>query len=452
MKYLKPKAMKTISKKGVLAALLTVVSISVIGQNTEDPKYGADPESRKECLSQTSMYQEYYKQNNFKDAYTPWQKVLTLCPKSSENIYIRGTRLIKFKIENTVDQNKKMALVDSLMHLYNLRIESFNKKGIVLGSKAQDLYTLAPERYEEAYKITEEAVNITQNKTEISVLFTYMTLTRVMYENKKVEADKVIELYSTISDFADAQILKNPSDDKVKQAKDGIDAIFAQMGVAKCENLVAIFTPKFNANPNDLAQNKKIRALMGSTKDCSKEDLFLKASVEIYKSEPSASLAYDIAHLYIDTKQPREAEKYYNEAINLESDVTKRATYFYELASLTFTELKNSSQAKALVNKALDENPNLGRAYKLLGDMYASERNCGADDFEKKTVFWAAVDKYAKAKQVDPELEEGMNSLISTYSQYFPTKEDIFFHDLKVGDTYSIGCWINERTVVRERK
>lgn len=444
--------MKTISKKGVLAALLTVISISLYGQNTDDPKYGADPESRKECLSQTSVYQEYYRQNNLKDAYTPWQKVLTLCPKSSENIYIRGTRLIKFKIENTVDQNKKMVLVDSLMHLYNLRIENFNKKGIVLGSKAQDLYTLAPERYEEAYRTVEEAVNITQNKTEISVLFTYMTLTRVMYENKKVEADKVIELYSTISDFADAQIMKNPADDKVKQAKDGIDAIFAQMGVAKCENLVAIFTPKFNANPNDLAQNKKIRALMGSTKDCSKEDLYLKASVEIYKSEPTASLAYDIAHLYIDIKQFKEAEKFYNEAINLESDLIKRATYFYELASLTFTELKNPSQAKVLANKALEENPNLGKAYKLIGDMYASERNCGADDFEKKTVFWAAVDKYAKAKQVDPELEESMNSIISSYSQYFPSKEDIFFHDLKVGDSYSIGCWINERTTVRERK
>lgn len=84
--------------------------------------------------------------------------------------------------------------------------------------------------------------------------------------------------------------------------------------------------------------------------------------------------------------------------------------------------------------------------------MYASERNCGADDFEKKAVFWAAVDKYAKAKQVDSELEESMNSLIASYSQYFPSKEDIFFHDLKVGDTYSIGCWINERTTVRERK
>ncbi len=445
--------MKTISIKGLMAGLLTFASLSAIGQAyLEDPRYGADVETRKECAEKTSMYQEYYKQNNIKDAYVPWQKVLNICPKQSLNIYIRGVKILKTTYENTADPKRKAILVDSLMHLYDLRIEHFNKKGDVLGSKAQDLYTLAPERYEEAFKIVEEAISISQNKTEVSVLFTYMTLIRVMYENKKIEADKVIELYSVISDYADAIATASPSDDKIKQAKDGIDAIFAQMGVAKCENLVAIFTPKFNANPTDLGQNKKIRALMGSTKDCSKQDLYLKASVEIYKLEPSASLAYDIAHLCIDFKQPKEAEKYYNEAINLESDVNKRANYFYELASLTFTELKNPSQAKALASKALEENPNLGKAYKLIGDMYASERNCGADDFEKKAVFWAAVDKYSKAKQVDSELEESMNSLIASYSQYFPSKEDIFFHDLKVGDTYSIGCWINERTTVRERK
>ena len=369
----------------------------------------------------------------------------------SLNIYIRGSKILKYKIEETADPNKKKILIDSLMLMHDRRIEHFNKKGSVLGNKAQDLYTLAPERYEEAFKIAEEAVNISTNNSEISVLFTYMTLIRVMYENKKIEADKVIELYSTISDYAENQISKNP-DDKLKQAKDGIDAIFAQMGVANCENIVAIFTPKFNANPTDVNLCKKIKALMASTKDCNKQGLFLDANVAIYKAEPSAELAYDIAHLYIEAKQPNVAEKYYNEAINLESDVNKRANYFYELASLTFTELKNPAQAKAMANKALEENPNLGRVYKLIGDMYASERNCGNDDFEKKAVFWAAVDKYAKAKQVEPELEESMNSLISTYSQYFPTKEDIFFHDLKVGDTFSIGCWINERTVVRERK
>lgn len=444
--------MKTISKKGFLTVLIAFASVTAFGQAyLEDPKYGADVETRKACAEKTSMYQEYYRQNNFKDAYAPWQVVFNICPMQSLNIYIRGSKILKYKIEETADPNKKKILIDSLMLMHDKRIEHFNKKGSVLGNKAQDLYTLAPERYEEAFKIAEEAVNITQNQTEISVLFTYMTLTRVMYENKKIEADKVIELYSTISDFADVQVAKKP-EDNVKQAKDGIDAIFTQMGVAKCENIVAIFTPKFNANPNDVNLSKKIKALMGSSKECAKEPLFLSANLVVYKAEPSSDLAYDIAHLYIDSKQPKEAEKFYNEAINSESDVNKRANYFYELASLTFTELKNPAQAKAIANKALEENPNLGRVYKLIGDMYASERNCGNDDFEKKAVFWAAVDKYAKAKQVEPELEESMNSLISTYSQYFPTKEDIFFHDLKVGDTFSIGCWINERTAVRERK
>ena len=445
--------MKTISKKGFLATLLAFLSISVMGQaQLEDPKYGVDVEARKECLTQSSMYQEYYKQNNFKDAYTPWQKVFTICPKSSLNIYIRGARILKAKIEDTADPKLKAALIDSLMHMHDKRIENFNKKGIVLGAKAQDLYTLAPERYEEAYKMAEEAVNISLNNSEASVLFTYMTLVRVMHENKKIEADKVIELYSTVSDYIENQIKTNPSDDKVKQVKDGIDAIFAQMGVADCNSIINIFTPKYNAAPNDINLCKKIKALMGSTKDCIKQDLYLKASISIYKSEPSADLAIEIARLNVEGKQAREAEKYYNEAINLESDVLKRANYFYELASITFSEFKNPSQAKSLINKALEENPNLGRAYKLLGDMYASERDCGKDDFEKKTVFWAAVDKYIKAKQVDPELEEPMNSLINTYSQYFPTKEDVFFHDLKVGESFTVGCWINERTTIRERK
>lgn len=443
--------MKT-TKKGLLAAMLLFTSVSAMSQSyLQDPKFGPDEETRERCAKNTSLYTEYYKQGNLKDAYTPWQKVFSICPSSSLNIYIRGARIMKDKIENTADPNVKATLIDSLMLMYDKRIENFDKKGMVLGLKAQDLYTLAPERYEEAFGIAQDAINITKENSEASVLFTYMTLTKAMYDNKKIQADKVIELYSTISDFTDNQIAKNPNDEKVKQVKDGIDATFAQMGVANCDNLVALFTPRYNANPSDVNLCKKIRTLMGANK-CIEQPLYLNASVSIYKAEPSADLAYDIALLYYQAKNPKESEKYFNEAINLESDVMKRANYFYELAALTFNELKNPAQAKALANKALEENPSLGKAYKLIGDMYASERNCGNDDFEKKTVFWAAVDKYAKAKQVDPSLEESMNSLIDSYSQYFPTKEDIFFHDLKTGDSYTVGCWINERTTVRERK
>jgi len=79
--------------------------------------------------------------------------------------------------------------------------------------------------------------------------------------------------------------------------------------------------------------------------------------------------------------------------------------------------------------------------------MYAaSASDCGDNDLTKKVAYWAAVDKYMRAKQVDPEVAEIAQSRISTFSQQFPNSETIFFYDLKEGDTYTVECWINEKT------
>ncbi len=417
----------------------------------QDPKFGPDPQTREKCVMNTSLYQEYYKQNNLKDAVNPWRIVFNICPASSQNLYIRGVKIMKYRIENETDPVKRMALIDTLMLLYDKRIEHFNKKGAFLGQKGTDLIALAPEKYEAAFKIVEESVNIDKEASEAAVLYTYMVLTKTMYENQKLQAEKVIELYSSIMDLIEKQIAKNPNEDKVKQVKDGIDALFAGMGVANCDNLIALFTPRFQATPEDLNLNKKIKALMGANK-CTDKELYRNACINIFKAEPSAALAIDIAHiLIVTTKDYKKAETYYNEAINLEENPQNRAEYLWELASITYNEFKNPTQARALAYKALEANPGMGKAYKLIGDMYARESNCGADDFEKKTVYWAAVDKYSKAKQVDPELADEMDGLINTYMKYFPAKDDIFFHDLTIGDTYTVGCWMGEKTTIRAR-
>jgi len=56
------------------------------------------------------------------------------------------------------------------------------------------------------------------------------------------------------------------------------------------------------------------------------------------------------------------------------------------------------------------------------------------------------------AKKVDPELTDAAQKRIATWSKYFPSSEIIFFHDLNVGDSYTVGCWINETTKVRAAK
>jgi hypothetical protein len=85
--------------------------------------------------------------------------------------------------------------------------------------------------------------------------------------------------------------------------------------------------------------------------------------------------------------------------------------------------------------------------------MYAdSAALCGNDEIGTRAGYWAAVDKFVKAKNVDPSVADEANSGIALYSAYFPTRERLFFNDVKEGSSYTVGCWIGETTTVRASK
>jgi hypothetical protein len=59
---------------------------------------------------------------------------------------------------------------------------------------------------------------------------------------------------------------------------------------------------------------------------------------------------------------------------------------------------------------------------------------------------------FAKAKQVDSSCSSDANKLIATYRQYFPSKEDVFFHkELNDGASFRVGGWINKSTICRSK-
>ena len=63
------------------------------------------------------------------------------------------------------------------------------------------------------------------------------------------------------------------------------------------------------------------------------------------------------------------------------------------------------------------------------------------------------MDQFAKAKQVDPSVSGDADKLISMYSKYFPTKEEMFDLPNELGgSTFIVGGWINEKTVCRPAK
>jgi tetratricopeptide (TPR) repeat protein len=158
-----------------------------------------------------------------------------------------------------------------------------------------------------------------------------------------------------------------------------------------------------------------------------------------------------LAKKAVKDKDYNKAISLFEEAASMETDNTVKAEDYYLIAMLSF-EQDTYSKARQYCLKAIETNPSYGSPYLLIGKMYAATAgNVYPDDAVlKKTVYYAAVDKFERARQIDPSIGEEAGKLISTYRSYFPSTEEIFMHpDLDKGKSITIGGWIGERTTVR---
>jgi tetratricopeptide (TPR) repeat protein len=355
-------------------------------------------------------------------------------------------------IDNTEDKDKKARLVDSLMRLYDKRVKYFDQKGYVYGKKGVDLIKYGAnniDNFQKAYDYLKQSVELRQKDASAGVMVTLMNTTRSLFSNDVISGDEVVNNYAMTLDIVEANLEDNPSDNIMQRAEDAINKIFEASGAATCENLVDLFGPRFEENPDNKELLNRITKLLDD-QGCTDTKLYANASVKLNEIDPSAESAHHLAKLFYSKNQMEKSVKYYKQAIELQENEEEKASYYIELAELTFTKLNNPQTARTYARKAIEFDPDNGRPYILIGRMYANSTNeCGGDKFEKQAVLWAAVDKFKQAKQVDPSMASQADGYIKSYKPRFPSKEDIFFHNFEMGDTYTVGCWINETTTVR---
>ncbi|MBA7574229.1 hypothetical protein ES708_16031 [subsurface metagenome] len=256
--------------------------------------------------------------------------------------------------------------------------------------------------------------------------------------------------YVLIMDLLNEKIQSGDEDPKLPQAIESIEKIFAESGAADCESLIEIFTAKFGADSENVDLLKKTTSLLAET-GCEGSDLYAKTAEALYRLEPSAESAAKLGPTFVARKEYTKASNYYKKAIEQETDTDKKAYYYYNLGKIAFQQNDYPSTRQHCLS-AINLKSNYGEAYILIGTAYiASSSSCGSD-FEKQTVYWAAVDKFTKAKTVDPSVKGIADGQIKAYSKSFPNNEVTFFNGYTDGDTYKVGCWINESTIVRTTK
>ena len=181
-------------------------------------------------------------------------------------------------------------------------------------------------------------------------------------------------------------------------------------------------------------------------------ELTTTVTEQLYKMDPSGEAAYSLATMFMKRQDWEKADTYLQEAIAKATDNICKGDYCMRQAQLKLAK-KQYAEAKRAALSAIQCNPKNGAAYILIGKAYAAySSNYGEDAFDHASVFWAAVDKFNKAKQVEPALAAEVNSLVNSYTPHFPSKDEAFFRSVTEGTTVKIGDWINETTTARFTK
>ena len=424
-----------------------------------------------DCETDYSLYREYighwkqakYNPNNINpQMITSWRNVYNNCPDLRQNTYLDGVTIMTYAfIRPEKNAEMKDKYVDTLIMIYDKRAEYFpngkngSQIGNIMGRKGIDIYTWAPHRYEEAYNALKQAIDLDGNNSNYAFIDTYFPLVITMVKNGKLEESTILEEYGRLMEIADYNIQVN-TEMANEKLLNNFNATKANLDIAvqpyaNCEDLVRIYQPKFDADPENVELLTKIAETLEKRK-CDDSQLYLSVAVNLHKVNPSPESAYLIGKKYLSEKDYGQATKYLLESTKSSNKEWAYQSYIYLAQIMNMN--KNYEQGRTYARKAYDLDRTKGEPFIIIGQLYAaSAKDCGTGDLETKAAYWAAVDQFEKAKSVDSSIASKANELINAYAHYFPSVETIFFNGYEEGQTFTLDkCWIGETTKVRAAK
>ena len=453
--------MKTLALKTILLTAMSLLFVlpAISQKGIEDgSKYGKGQDSIN-CIKNLSLYREFFKHSNYKDAIMPWRSVFGECPAASERMYVEGITMYRKFIESSSNPQRKEQLVDTLLMIYDRRIEYFGSKGKanILGRKGIDMLryrrinsdgSVNTDAVEEAYGILKESIELGKNKTRDAVIVTFVSASITLNQKNRIDDGQTIEDYFMVTEIVDGLLNKSS---RWPRAKGQIDDNMIKSGILSCDALNGYYQPQFEANKEDKDFLQKVIKFYTAS-GCDRADLYVEASEQMYRIDPGPESAHQLGILLI-AKNDFEKAAYYLQMAVLGEDTpdATRAEWYYELTVVCLAN-KDYCEAIQYAREAIVRNSNYGKAYIVLGDAIIASRDNLGDDFEKRTAFWVAADKYAKAKSVDPSVAADANKKLNDYKSQYPNHEEVFFRDIKDGDSYQVKGCINEYTTVRSRK
>ena len=424
-----------------------------------------------DALQNHVLYRDQMKQNNFDDAFPLWEEAYKMAPAADgqrDVHYMDGAKIYKhfyFKA-GTSEADKKMYR-EKIMSLYEQAIECYPKKASAYKALiAYDKFYTFPgmETDENIYGMYKEIVDAEGVKTSVSVLNPFTSLVVNLLLEEKIPmpeaqkyANKILEIFEHNKKEKTATQWKKQGWDIVESyTPPRLEQLEGVAGFYDCDYYKNKYAADVAASTEDCDVIKDTygRLKWGQCPDMDAELMRIKAikddkcKVIVEATAPSVlRQAYD----HLEGADYKKAASGFDEFANSTDDMNKKAKYKLLVSKIYYAHLKNYSKSRAYAREAAKLRSGWGDPYILIGKLYASSGPlCGpGTGWDSQIVTWPAIDKWNKAKSIDPNVAKEANKLIARYRQYMPSKGDIFQRSMNEGDSFKVKCWIQETTTIR---
>lgn len=444
--------------KSLLAGLIAVLVLVPTAQaqtNASSAPFGSCPSenpSDQQKLTKYSLYYENYKNEDYKAALKHLRWMLRCAPafggrpgsKSAKNLR-RAVETYSGLAEETQSEETARTYLDSALTVIDTAVPMLKEAGaepdtfewtFKRGYFIQSHGDLLNDRQNEAVESYRKAYDLSPEKLVGKDTTYYLNVIMGHYASQ----NDISQLLKLIQELQE----RYPESDQINEL------ISKYIERVPPEERISFYEDRLEENPENL---ELVQTLFDLYRQQGMRSDMYELGERLREMEKSPEINRTLAQMYLDDGEEQKALELYKEIESMDADVTAQDYYNMGLALRDMGQL---ASARTHFRQALDVNPDFGRAYMAIGDLYVTAvSNCGSMDREDRAVYWLANDYYEKARSAtdNSSVEQTATQNIQTYREYYPSKEDLFFWNKTEGDDYRVdsGCysWINETTTVR---
>ncbi len=424
-----------------------------------------DPAIRSDIEDAFTLYRDEIRFKKYPEAKELWQKAYYTAPGANGKAtyhFDDGIKIYDYLFENEKDESKKGPLVDTILSIYDKRVSCFADDGTIIARKAFNSYYKYSNYTDsdETFALFRKVVEMKDLETDYFVvnplsklLYDRVLEERISHEEGSALALKILEIIKHGKANCEEKYCEawNVIDQYSPPLLSGLEGI---RGFYPCSYFMENYYSQFEEDPTDCDNVTEVylKMVWGGCDPTDERFIKLKEAKEkeCYVAPPPPG-PLTLAYNALEAGNFRESISLFEQFINSSDDPEKKAKYQLVISKIYYAHIKNFASARKYARQAASNKSNWGEPYMLIGKLYASSGPlCGpGTGFDSQVVTWAAIDKFEYAKKIDPAVSEEANKWIKRYRQYMPTKEDIFFRQLKAGSSFKVPCWIQETTKVR---